>query len=45
MDPLEKYPVMCLGVYHSTNVCVNFYLNVSVLLHSSYKTFQSKEGK
>lgn len=24
MDPLEKYPVMCLGVYHITNVCVIF---------------------
>lgn len=44
MDPLEKYPVMCLGAYHIINVCVNFYLSVSVLFHSSYKTFQSKGG-
>lgn len=42
MDPLEKYPVMCLGVHHITKVSVNFYLSVSVLAHSSHKTFQSK---
>lgn len=44
MDPLEKYPVMWLGVYHITNVCMSFYLSVSVLPRSSCKASQPKGG-